>query len=399
MVEQSEVKCLPGDRVDLHDLDDYDLTEEVTSPKKQGERILQIVRRLFPKRNKRSSGKNFSKKSKKDSDAESVASTAASTLGSLSEDLGDFTIHAMSMTEDGTSPDVTPDALLKVLRVLLEYESEKYVSTESGVEIVLPDDMREEEDEPLMQRRLLESGLVQKGRDFEFVPDTVSKELNPTEEDLKQAYSQENVSHVKTGVWEVTIIDAEGNAKEDPFYIVTGVSMEDRVDTKKLRKAIFEGQSFSRKPKLEMAPTEVAQALTGYQSGTMAPICHTQRMKVFMEENIRLDKDNRILCGSGMFGKCLSISGDKFLEIANANPEGMKRCPIVQKKKGANNQTQKEKKAPPQQQKKKKKNKKQKKQNNNNVSPEVVEQPCAAEYQKEEQQILDVLEEEIEYWA
>lgn len=389
MVKQSEVKCLPGDRVDLHELDDYDLTEEVTTPKKQGDRMLQIVRRLFPKKkNKRSSGKNIFKKSKKDSDNESLASTAASTIGNLSEDLGDFTIHAMSMTKDETSPDVTPDALLKVLRVLLEYESEKYVSTESGVEIVLPKDMREEEEEePLMQRRLLESGLVEKDRDFGFVADTVSKELNPTEEDLKQAYSQENVSHVKSGVWEVTIIDAEGNEKGDPFYIVTGVSMEDRVDTKKLRKAIFEGQSFSRKPRLEMAPTEVAQALTGYQSGTMAPICHTKRMKVFMEENIRLDKDNRILCGSGMFGKCLSISGDKFLEIANANPEGMKHCSIVQKKKGANNNTQKGKKAPPQQQKKKKNKKQKKKKNKKHISPEDLPQPWAAEYQQEEQRI------------
>jgi hypothetical protein len=54
--------------------------------------------------------------------------------------------------------------------------------------------------------------------------------------------------------------------------------MEDKVDTKKLRKAIFAGKTFSPRLKLSLAPTEIAEKLAGFQSGTMAPICHTVDM-------------------------------------------------------------------------------------------------------------------------
>jgi prolyl-tRNA editing enzyme YbaK/EbsC (Cys-tRNA(Pro) deacylase) len=90
--------------------------------------------------------------------------------------------------------------------------------------------------------------------------------------------------------------------------------MEDKVDTKKLRKAIFAGKTFSRRPKLSLAPTEIAEKLAGFQSGTMAPICHTVDMKLFLEESIIANIDtttHKINVGSGMFGKCLSICFDR----------------------------------------------------------------------------------------
>lgn len=154
-------KCLPGhdDRVDVHGIYDYDLTEEITNPKKQGARLLQFVRRLFPKRRKGYSGK-FSKKLKPNDDAGSVS------FASTTDDIID--------------------------------------------------------DDPLIQKRLLKTGLVKKDRDFEFVKDIVSKEVDPTSEDLKKAFDEENVSHVKTGVWEVSIVDEEGNSTGHPLYVVTG---------------------------------------------------------------------------------------------------------------------------------------------------------------------------------
>jgi prolyl-tRNA editing enzyme YbaK/EbsC (Cys-tRNA(Pro) deacylase) len=192
---------------------------------------------------------------------------------------------------------------------------------------------------PLMQTRLLKTGIVKSAPDFEFVVDRVSKEvlgLEASSEEKKDESEQneENVTHVKTGVWQVLCFDNEGNPL-CPFYVVTGVSMDDRVDTKKLRKAIFSGQSYGRRPKLSMAPTEIAEELTGYKSGTMAPICHSVDSKLFLEESIASvdDWDHKLNVGSGMFGKCLSISADKFLQIAKANPKGVEICSLIAKKK------------------------------------------------------------------
>lgn len=190
----------------------------------------------------------------------------------------------------------------------------------------------------LMEQRLLATGLVKRA-DFEFVPDYVSKEVLHLVEDLKtrnnhdHATNDGNVSHVKTGIWEVVCFDKDGQPKQ-PEYIVTGVSMDDRVDTKKLRKFVFSGeqQQHKRRPKLAMAPTEIAEELAGYKSGTMAPICHGHNMKLFLEESLIMDVDlrtHRLAVGSGTFGKCLSISAHHFLEIAKSNPEGVAICPII----------------------------------------------------------------------
>jgi prolyl-tRNA editing enzyme YbaK/EbsC (Cys-tRNA(Pro) deacylase) len=190
----------------------------------------------------------------------------------------------------------------------------------------------EEEDEiPLMQTRLIESGVVSSPEDFAFVVDKVSKEVINNFTDEERENDDPNMAHVKTGVWQVTCLNDDGTL-QDPFYIVTGVCMEDKVDTKKLRKAIFAGKTFSRRPKLSLAPTEIAEKLAGFQSGTMAPICHTVDMKLFLEESIIANIDtttHKIIVGSGMFGKCLSISTDKFLEIAKANPKGVVVCSLI----------------------------------------------------------------------
>jgi prolyl-tRNA editing enzyme YbaK/EbsC (Cys-tRNA(Pro) deacylase) len=87
-----------------------------------------------------------------------------------------------------------------------------------------------------------------------------------------------------------------------------------------------------------MAPTEIAEKLAGFQSGTMAPICHSVNMKLFLEESIVANADtaaHKINVGSGTFGQCLQISANKFLQVAKMNPEGFQVCPLIRKgKKG-----------------------------------------------------------------
>lgn len=181
---------------------------------------------------------------------------------------------------------------------------------------------------PLIQRRLLNMGV--RPTDFEFVQDRVSKEVIDLQ-DTSDVQQLEDVTHVKTGIWQVTKLQDDGTP-QIPFYVVTGVTMDDTVDTKKLRKVLFAGETNQRRPKLAMADTSIAEQLVGFRSGTMAPICHTKPMKLYLEESIVNDaKSNpahRINVGSGMFGKCLSIDLDAFLKVAQSNSYGMELVSI-----------------------------------------------------------------------
>lgn len=178
----------------------------------------------------------------------------------------------------------------------------------------------------LMRTRLLGHDFITES-DFCFEVDRVSKEMLSKNE--KPAQDTAHITHVKTGVWEVRIMD------DAPFYVVTGVRMSDRVDTKRLRKVILSGKAYPRRPKITMAPTPIAQELTGYQSGTMAPICHGTSMKLFFDQDIVDDSDDdalhRLFVGSGAVGKCLSIPLDKFLEISRANDAGVEVTPLSKK--------------------------------------------------------------------
>lgn len=270
-----------------NDLEDYDLSSDEHPKKQRGHKYLEWLRRHLVIR------KELHKAKKASSDAASVA-TASTALSSV------------------CPSDCSNDNL----------------STTAHVGI------------PLIQQRLIDSGIdIETPRDFEFVVDRVSKEtvgLFDEEEEKKEEEANEYVKHVKTGIWQVTCLDNEGNHQEH-FYVVTGVCMEDKVCTKKLRKALFADKKHSRRPKISLAPTEIAEKLAGFQSGTMAPICHSVNMKLFLEESIVANADtasHKIAVGSGMFGECLSISADKFLEVAKKNPEGLVVCPLIRKSKG-----------------------------------------------------------------
>jgi hypothetical protein len=226
------------------------------------------------------------------------------------------------------------------LQTLTDNVEVSLVSVTQKLEAI-QDTSKYREELPLMARRLLATGLVTMD-DFEFVPDYVSNEISNNFNGSSLvtcghhgnngiSCNKSQIAHVKTGVWEV-VHETGGenpiendndsnNNKEERFFVVTAVAMEDRVDTKKLRQAVFgkgagNGQPTRCKPKLNMAPTPLAEGLVGFKSGTMAPICHTQRMALFIEESLLRDvdvnqqndedgvgNDKRIIieCGSGMF--------------------------------------------------------------------------------------------------
>jgi hypothetical protein len=298
--------CSEADDVKNHDLE----SEEQSKLKQQPQRPLKGLRSLLSRRTKRRGSLDDKKNSKSVSEAASVASTASeSTATSICSNL-EGSIIVIPISDE-----------------------------ETGHEISVHEEDPTTHDVPPIQTRLFESGIVKSTRDYEFVIDRVSKEVmvDPFYAEEKND-DEENVTHVKTGIWEVTCFDNHGKPLK-PFYIVTGVSMDDSVDTKKLRKAVFAGHCYKRRPRLSMAPREIAEDLAGFRSGTMAPICHSVDMKLYLEESLiaDVDVDHKLNVGSGMFGKCLSITVDKFLQIANQNPEGMEVCSLIQKTRPSSN--------------------------------------------------------------
>ena len=187
---------------------------------------------------------------------------------------------------------------------------------------------------PLIKWRLMQLGIDT--GDIHFVEDRVSKEVVGLQQSKEPNEEELHISHVKTGIWQVIVPSVNEDDNDSTFYIVTGVSMSDRVDTKKLRRALSKDHSFTRKPKLKMAPQHIAEELAGYVSGTMAPILHTVPLKLYLEESLVEDildmQQHRYNVGSGMFGKCLSIKANMFLEVAKMGSDGLTLCPIIQKK-------------------------------------------------------------------
>jgi len=172
----------------------------------------------------------------------------------------------------------------------------------------------------LMEQRLLQTGLVSIN-DFDFVPDTVSKEI----EGSSMVPDTAQHAHVKTGVWQVRLGD------DDTQYIATAVSMTNRIDTKKLRRALREIVEVppNTRPRLILAPTEIAQELTGYVSGTMSPICHSTPLHLIVEESLL--ESTEWSAGSGVSGQCLCMRHEHCLAIAKLT--GLTICPIKQKHK------------------------------------------------------------------
>lgn len=349
----------------LDDIENYDdMTEPSGKQKDHDRRWKKLLRAVLPAARRKRAATPKGKNAKKEDCASdtSTATTASSLSVGSRASLEGFVITTSKAFEEGTREMLDPNILELLCEIGLderraqdelgseEFEMQKAhdvafdeatactVRSESSSLSSHSGTTRDKLEPSLMERRLLDTGLVKRS-DFDFVADYVSKEvLHLAEEKKDDEYDptqDENVAHVKTGIWEVTCLEDDGTPKS-PYYIVTGVSMDDRVDTKKLRKSIFANQIHTRRPKLAMAPTEIAEGLAGYKSGTMAPICHTEKMRLFLEESLVTDvnpETRHLNVGSGMSGRCLSISVKHFLEIAKSNPKGLEICPIIRKSK------------------------------------------------------------------
>ena len=283
----------------------------------QKRQLITVLQHLFAEWRSTSTKKRKSfslgKLSRSRRDARSVASTAAESVDA----------STTSLQQHGSDPmaDMVPYTIIVALETN-DSDNDLWTDFEDGENVAL------------MQRRLLKTGVVHTMDDFEFVVDRVSKEVADDFTDEEKRVNIDHTTHVKTGVWQVTCFETNGNPQPS-YFVVTGVSMDDRVDTKKLRKALFAGQTHTRRPKLTLAPTKIAEGLVGFQSGTMAPICHTVNMKLFLEESVIPSNADlsvhKLNVGSGMFGKCLSISAEIFIKIAKLNSQGFEICKIVKK--------------------------------------------------------------------
>ena len=330
---EEQLSGLPNS--ELHNLGNYDMMEK--EKREKFKRLKKLVRVLLSRRGKKNETRK--KGASKNLSTGSVSPTVTSSTASVCShgNLEGFIVKCVSEEDNAMTSEDEPYALdmLSDLAISLclgtqniREVDEETVCTEGSEPSLCSEPSTDEV--CLMEQRLLATGLVCRD-DFSFVADHVSKEVRVLKTDLVH---DPTVSHVKTGVWQVETFLEDGTL-DTPYYIVTGVSMDDRVDTKKLRKVLFAGEQHKRRPKLSMAPTEIAEELVGFQSGTMAPILHTQDMKLFLEKNLVDGVDaesHRFNVGSGMFGKCLSIWVKDFLKIAELNPKGFVVCDIIRKK-------------------------------------------------------------------
>ena len=189
---------------------------------------------------------------------------------------------------------------------------------------------------PLIQKRLMEVGDITDANEIQFVPDCKNRLADDTDE---------RVTQIKTEIWQATFPSSSkrnllGRKKrafnKKPVYFTTAILREDRVDLEKLQSAFLATSLRSSNslattkspPMIFKVPDTLAEGLTGYKAESMSPICHTINSKLFIDESIidfptEMDGTCKIHIGSGMTGKCVSISMAKFLAVANKNPSGV----------------------------------------------------------------------------
>lgn len=141
----------------------------------------------------------------------------------------------------------------------------------------------------------------------------------------KEVNGDESTVEVKTLVWEVScnhqregISTAE--EKVEKFHIVSAKKISDKVDLSLLRDLVYKHQDlpFGCTPStLSMAPTEIAENLTGFESGCMPPIGHNVPMKLYLEESI--SEYSIASIGSGTVDHSLLLPMSDLKKIAEAN--------------------------------------------------------------------------------
>ncbi|KAL3937358.1 MAG: hypothetical protein SGBAC_007525 [Bacillariaceae sp.] len=158
-------------------------------------------------------------------------------------------------------------------------------------------------------------------------------DIVPTAEAAAQS-KNDHVVEIKTLVWEVSCncvdqsgnsfaINAEATERPEKFYVVSAKKMEDKVDVSLLRDIIYKNQDlpFGCTPsKVSMAPTEVAESLTGFLSGCIPPVGHNVPMKLYLEESI-VDFPTASI-GSGTMDHSLLVPMNELIKLAENSKEG-----------------------------------------------------------------------------
>eukprot|EP00980_Cylindrotheca_fusiformis_P026785 scaffold17468_cov106-Cylindrotheca_fusiformis.AAC.1 len=104
----------------------------------------------------------------------------------------------------------------------------------------------------------------------------------------------EETAQLKTLVWEVSCNHQNGgncsvSKKVEKFHIVSATKTSDKVDLSLLRDLVnkHQGLPFGCVPSIfSMAPKEIAETLTGFESGCMPPIGHNVPMKLYLDKSI-----------------------------------------------------------------------------------------------------------------
>eukprot|EP00535_Pseudo-nitzschia_heimii_P007369 CAMPEP_0197180700 /NCGR_PEP_ID=MMETSP1423-20130617/5219_1 /TAXON_ID=476441 /ORGANISM="Pseudo-nitzschia heimii, Strain UNC1101" /LENGTH=1221 /DNA_ID=CAMNT_0042630813 /DNA_START=314 /DNA_END=3979 /DNA_ORIENTATION=+ len=167
---------------------------------------------------------------------------------------------------------------------------------------------------------------------------TEEKKDDVNEESIGGEDVTEVIVEIKTLVWEVQAMLKKNIAAEtkstEKFYVVTALQINDKIDTANLKHLIRTSRTTNGDRTLksirsmQLAPLEIAENLTGFRSGCMPPICHTNHdMDLYVDESIVEIYNNRhsvnktpiASIGSGIAGKSLLLPLGGFLRVAGYN--------------------------------------------------------------------------------
>lgn len=154
-------------------------------------------------------------------------------------------------------------------------------------------------------------------------------DINPGKNVEMEVTEDETTVQVKTIIWEVSCNyqNKDTSSEEErveKFYVVTAKKMSDKVDLSLLRDLVYKQQDlpFGCTPsRLSMAPTKIAEDMTGFESGCMPPIGHNVPMKLFLDESILEYPVASI--GSGTMGHSLLLPMSELIKVAKANGQGL----------------------------------------------------------------------------
>lgn len=170
---------------------------------------------------------------------------------------------------------------------------------------------------------ILRNRLVEAGVPFDEI------KIETDNESEEYTVTDSKCVEVKTLVWEVSChqndLVEENKHIGKKFYFISVQKMSDKVELSLLRDLVFKHQDlpFGCTPsKLSMAPKDVAEKYTGFQSGCMPPIGHDVKMKVYFEKSLTEGYQTASI-GSGTLGHSLFLPMNQLLSVAENHTKGL----------------------------------------------------------------------------